>query len=73
MCFALFLEKKSLVTVTLNFINIVFLCGFVALEQVSKYILPLTVHKLLFGPMSDFPVVRRAVGAVFGALSGAGE
>ncbi|XP_055066164.2 E3 ubiquitin-protein ligase DCST1 isoform X1 [Misgurnus anguillicaudatus] len=42
------------------------------LEQVSKCILPLTVHKFLFGPMSDCPVVRRVVGAGFGALSGTG-
>ncbi|KAA0703352.1 E3 ubiquitin-protein ligase DCST1 [Triplophysa tibetana] len=42
------------------------------LEKMSKCILPPRVHGFLFGPMSDFPVVRRLIGAVFGALSGVG-
>ncbi|XP_057196736.1 E3 ubiquitin-protein ligase DCST1 [Triplophysa rosa] len=42
------------------------------LEQLSKCILPPGVHGFLFGPMSDFPVIRRVIGAVFGALSGVG-
>ncbi|KAK2902959.1 hypothetical protein QQF64_010163 [Cirrhinus molitorella] len=42
------------------------------LEQVCKQIFPSGVHKFLFGPLSEFPVVRRLAGAVFGALSGVG-
>ncbi|XP_051720382.1 E3 ubiquitin-protein ligase DCST1 isoform X2 [Ctenopharyngodon idella] len=42
------------------------------LEQVCKRILPPGVHRFLFGPLSEFPVVRRLTGAVFGALSGVG-
>ncbi|XP_073703880.1 E3 ubiquitin-protein ligase DCST1 [Garra rufa] len=43
-----------------------------ALEQVCKQILPPGVHKFLFGPLSEFPVVRCLTGTVFGALSGVG-
>ncbi|XP_051576255.1 E3 ubiquitin-protein ligase DCST1 [Myxocyprinus asiaticus] len=42
------------------------------LEQVCMHILPSGVHRFLFGPMSEFPVVRRLMGAAFGALSGVG-
>ncbi|XP_026140640.1 E3 ubiquitin-protein ligase DCST1 [Carassius auratus] len=42
------------------------------LEKVCKRILPPGVYKILFGPLSEFPVVRRLTGAVFGALSGVG-
>ncbi|XP_067304660.1 E3 ubiquitin-protein ligase DCST1 isoform X4 [Pseudorasbora parva] len=43
-----------------------------ALEQVCKHILPAGVHRFLFGPLSEFPMVRRLTGAVFGTLSGVG-
>uniref|UniRef100_A0A671LLW5 DC-STAMP domain containing 1 n=1 Tax=Sinocyclocheilus anshuiensis TaxID=1608454 RepID=A0A671LLW5_9TELE len=45
-------------------------CEFAALEKVCKRILPHGVYKFLFGPLSQFPVVRRLTGAGFGALSG---
>ncbi|RXN30367.1 DC-STAMP domain-containing 1 [Labeo rohita] len=44
----------------------------VSLEQVCKRILPPGVYKFLFGPLSEFPVVRRLTGILFGALSGVG-
>uniref|UniRef100_A0A8C1JML6 DC-STAMP domain containing 1 n=1 Tax=Cyprinus carpio TaxID=7962 RepID=A0A8C1JML6_CYPCA len=48
-------------------------CEFAALEKVCKRILPPGVYKFLFGPLSQFPVVRHLTGAVFGALSGVGN
>ncbi|KAL4646718.1 DC-STAMP domain-containing protein 1 [Arapaima gigas] len=43
-----------------------------ALEKTSRRVLPAFAHKFLFTEPREFPVARFFVGAVFGALSGAG-
>ncbi|TRZ03095.1 hypothetical protein DNTS_029886 [Danionella cerebrum] len=45
---------------------------FAALEQVCKHCLPSGIHKFLFGPLTEFPVARHLMGALFGAISGVG-